>query len=404
MIELEERQRIALIGLRSEAEQELLEILDWWCLNARSKQGGFHGEVDLLNQPDPTAKRGLVLYARILWTYSAAIRFCPTPENVEMAAEAYAYLIKYFYDAKHGGFYWSLHADGSVAEDHKQLYGQAFALYAFSEYYAATGNKEALDRALELFTLIEAHGADRTHGGYWEACDRNWCRLMNNQLSEKDLAADKSMNTHLHLLEAYTRLSACTENTNVHSALDHLHQLYVDNIIDPSSFSQFLYFSADWSPLSNVRSYGHDVEASWLLFEAVIQFNDAIKMQQMAERSIQMIHAASVALDSDGGLFYEFDPSTGHLNREKHWWPQAEALVGYLNAFQITGDDKYVSNALAVWSYITHQLKHPQGEWVWGRDAEGAVMGNIKTGFWKCPYHNARACLETIHRLNHLLS
>ena len=404
MVEINDKWKTPLIGFRREAERELREILDWWCIHVKSEQGGFHGAVDLFNQPDQTAQKSLVLYTRILWTYSAAIRSQATPRYREMADEAYACLMNYFHDSEKGGFYWSLQADGSIAADHKQLYGQAFALYAFSEYYAATGKQESLDQALELFDLIETNGVDQINGGYWEACDRNWSRLKNNQLSEKDLAADKSMNTHLHLLEAYTRLCSCTDNDKVRLALGHLLQLYTDNIIDSSTFSQFLYFDENWNPLSRVRSFGHDIEASWLLFEAVIQLYDVIKMQQMAERSIQMINAVSMALDKDGGLVYEYDPLTSHTNREKHWWPQAEAVVGYLNAFQLTGDEKYVSNALAVWSYIQRQLKHPQGEWIWGRDEKGAVISDVKAGFWKCPYHNARACLETIHRLDHLLS
>jgi mannobiose 2-epimerase len=288
--------------------------------------------------------------------------------------------------------------------DHKQLYGQAFVIYAFSEYHLATGNQQALTLAIDLFDLVETHGADRVHEGYWEVCDREWRVLKGNRLSEKDLPADKSMNTHLHLLEAYTRLAAYAANDRVYGALDRLLQLYTNRVIDPATHSQFLYFSTDWIPLIRTRSFGHDVEASWLLYEAAVQLNNPLLMERVASLSVDMLEATAQALDVDGGILYEYDPESDHLNREKHWWPQAEGLVGYLNAFQLTGDVRYVNRAWRIWSFIRSAIKHPTGEWVWGRDAHGVVMETIKAGFWKCPYHNGRACLELIHRIDRLLT
>lgn len=396
--------RTKLVDLRREAEQELLEILDWWRTHLRSDQGGFHGEVNLRNEANEKADRSLVLYTRILWTFSAAITHRPNAEYRAIADEAYAYLLKHFQDPDYGGFYWSVDASGSVVHDHKQLYGQAFTIYAFSEYHVATGNQQALALAIDLFDLIEAKGADSVQEGYWEVCDRAWRVLKGNRLSEKDLPADKSMNTHLHLLEAYTRLASCTENDRVGGALDRLLRLYMEKIIDPATYSQFLYFAADWTPLTRTRSFGHDVEASWLLYEAAVQLNNPLLSERIGTLSVEMLEATASALDIDGGILYEYDPETDHLNREKHWWPQAEGLVGYLNAFQLTGDEKYVNGAWKIWSYVRKAIKHPKGEWVWGRDENGAIMESIKAGFWKCPYHNGRACLELIHRIDHLLT
>ncbi len=404
MNEIDDALRARLISFRQEMEGELSAILAWWKTYAKATGDGFHGEISIFNDVDTTAARSLVLNARILWTFSEALKFQRTSINRVMADEAYVYLLSTFHDKERGGFFWSVDHNGNVLADHKQLYGQAFALYAFATYYQATGLTDALDHGNKLFRLMQRHGWDDQQGGYWEACTADWKPLLGNRLSEKDLPADKSMNTHLHVLEAYTRLAVCSQDPVVNEALHSLLTIYSDKIVDPATASQFLYFTADWSPLSSSRSFGHDIEASWLLYEAAELSNDNDLRADVIKKSVAMARAAYAALDADGGLMYEYDPLTNHYNREKHWWPQAEGMVGFVHAYEISREEKFLQAALRLWSFIKKSIKHPAGEWVWGIDAEGRLLSAPKAGFWKCPYHNGRACMELITRLNRLLA
>lgn len=382
-----------------EWEQEYAAILHWWASYLPDQQHGFHGEVNLNNEPVPDADRGLVLYSRILWTFSTAIQNGYKDPFTALAADAFQYLRNCFQDTIHGGYYWSVTAKGVPNETHKQLYGQAFALYAFAAYHAATGNKEVLVAAIDLFKLLEMHGLDPVSEGYWEARTASWQPLPGNRLSDKDPVVDKSMNTHLHILEAYTSLYAVWPDPDLQQSIRSLLRIFQTHIIDPFSNSLHVYLAADWKPLSTHRSFGHDIEASWLLYEAATVLNDPLVVKQQAACSVQMARAAIIGLDADGGMWNEFDPRTNHVDREKHWWPQAECIPGFLNAYQISGDTSFLNHALDAWNFIKNSIRHPTGEWIWGLDQQGAWIPESKAGFWKCPYHNSRAMMEGIHRL-----
>jgi cellobiose epimerase len=382
-----------------EWEQEYAAILNWWATYMPDQQHGFHGEVNLNNEPVPDANRGLVLYSRILWTFSTAIRNGYKEPFTALSADAFQYLRNFFQDTTQGGYYWSVTAKGEPHETHKQLYGQAFALYAFAAYYTATGNKDALAAAIELFWLLEKHGHDPVYGGYGEARTASWKPLPGNRLSEKDPVVDKSMNTHLHILEAYTTLYVVWQDPDLEQAIRSLLHLFQTHIIDSYSNSLQVYLAADWTPISTHRSFGHDIEASWLLFEAASVLKDLSVLEKQAVCSLQMVRSAISGLDSDGGMCNEFDPRTHHLDREKHWWPQAECIPGFLNAYQISGETAFLHHALNAWTFIKNSIRHTTGEWIWGLDQQGAWIPESKAGFWKCPYHNSRALMEGIHRL-----
>jgi mannobiose 2-epimerase len=225
--------------------------------------------------------------------------------------------------------------------------------------------------------------------------------LEDARLSEKDPNVAKSMNTHLHVLEAYTRLAMEWPNEQLQTALNDLLTLFTDHIIKPVNSRQQLYFSANWTPIGDFESYGHDIEASWLLYEAASVPSVENRKAEFGELALQMATASSVAIDEDGGLFYEKEVTQNHLNKEKHWWPQAEAMVGFFNAWEIGKDEVNLDRSLEAWEFVKNNLLDKiNGEWIWGIGEDGKPLEMPKAGFWKCPYHNGRACLELMKRIS----
>jgi cellobiose epimerase len=386
---------------QEELQKELTSILQWWKQNMFDSTLGFLGEINASNQPVPNAPKGLVMISRILWTFSAAYQWEKKKEHLEMADAAYKELLHQFKDETFGGFYWSVDHLGKPLAQRKQLYGQAFALYALTEYAAATHNDKALLQAKEIFYIIEEKGKDTHQGGYWDARDKDWSVLGDARLSEKDPNVAKSMNTHLHVLEAYTRLAMEWPNEKLQTALNDLLTLFTDHIIKPVKSRQQLYFSANWTPIGDFESYGHDIEASWLLYEAASVPGVENRKADFGELALEMATASSVAIDEDGGLFYEKEVTENHLNKEKHWWPQAEAMVGFFNAWEIGKDEVNLDRSLEAWEFVKNNLLDKKnGEWIWGIGEDGKALEMPKAGFWKCPYHNGRACLELMKRIN----
>lgn len=381
-------------------------ILPFWITQATNPADGtFFGSLSNDLVPDLTAERGALLTARILWTYSAVFRQYHDPTYATMAGRAYRDLMTHFHDAEHGGFRWSVAADGTVKRDRKQIYGQAFALYALTEYHAATGNRESLDQAIAVFTLIEQHGKDPKHGGYLEAFDRRWQPIADLRLSLVDQNDPKSQNTHLHVLEAYTNLLRVWPNAGVHRALADLLEIMLTRIVDARTGHLGLFFAEDWTLRSDKVSYGHDIEASWLLTEAAAGLADLTLINRTHALAVKIAEITlAEGVDADGGLYNEGSPA-GLTNTNKEWWPQAEAIVGFLNAYQISGEKRFLDAALHAWDFIELRLiDREHGEWFRGVTREGQVLADeLKVSFWKCPYHNGRTGLEAIRRLRSLL-
>jgi len=388
-----------IITYRNAVQHELQNILGWWADHMPDKSGdGFYGSIDADGTIQEDAPRGLVMYSRILWTFSAAHKAEPNERWLQMAERAFKYMSDHFVDKENGGMYWSVDRNGKALEDKKQVYGLAFAIYGLAEFYNATGNGNALMLAIELFRLTEQHNAAVTGGGYLEAFSINWKPLADLRLSEKDANEKKSMNTHLHVLEAYTNLYRVWKNEKLAKAIRQLLQLFDEHIIDKQTFTQQLFFSEAWDPRSSIVSYGHDIEASWLLYEAAQVLEDDELKFYWKDIAIIMANASRKGLDKDGGMWYEKEKD--HLIKEKHWWPQAEAMVGYLNAYELSGNRQFFELSLNSFSFIQHNLVDTkQGEWYWGIDEDGHILQKEKAGFWKCPYHNGRACMEVYHRL-----
>jgi mannobiose 2-epimerase len=318
-----------------------------------------------------------------------------------MADRAYADLVDHFFDREHGGFFWSIDAAGHVLRDRKQVYGQAFAIYALTEYHRATGQRTPLEQAISVHQLLEAHARETRFGGYLEAFARDWSPIADMRLSVVDLNEPKSQNTHLHVMEAYTNLLRVWPDAGLRRAQTTLVDTMLARIVNPATAHLGLFFAEDWALRSEKVSYGHDIEAAWLFTEAAEVLGDsslAARIHPLARRIADVTLAEGV--DTDGGIFNEGDPS-GLTDTNKEWWPQAEAVVGFLNAYQLGGDERHLAAALHAWDFIENRLiDRSRGEWLRGVTRDGRVLADqLKVSFWKCPYHNGRNGLEATARL-----
>ncbi|GEP89837.1 mannobiose 2-epimerase [Chitinophaga terrae (ex Kim and Jung 2007)] len=377
-------------------------ILDFWADTVTDEEhGGFYGAVSNDNQPFPTADKSAVLNARILWTFSAAYNFTGREGDLKMAERAFNYFEKHFIDKENGGVYWSVNYLGQPAETRKQLYAIAFAIYACSEYYKAGKDNRALDLAIRLFHTIEQQGYDNKDDGYFEAFTADWRVPEDFRLSDKDANEQKTMNTHLHIVEAYTNLYTAWKSDYLAAQIRKLLHRFLQSIIDPDTGHLHLFFNEKWERRSDTISYGHDIEAAWLLLDSAKQINDPMLVAQYERLALKIADVTiREAVDKDGGLWYEYRPASRELVKEKHWWVQAEALVGFINAWQLQKDDKYWQAATDVWQFIDQYLAdHERGEWYWGRCDDYTFIPEHKVGPWKCPYHNSRACINVMQRL-----
>jgi len=380
-------------------------MLPYWVENAVDEDhGGFVGQIRQNGERVSDAAKGSVLNARILWTFAAATRLLGRDRFRELAERAHTYLMKHFWDPVNGGVFWSVDNTGHPLKTHKQTYAQAFALYGLSEQYRATGDKDVLSQAIQMFQLIEEHTRDLEHGGYLEARGRSWERIEDVRLSDKDLNVPKNMNTHLHLLEAYTNLYRVWPDPLLRDQLAALVDLFLIQIIDKTQHHLYTFFEADWTPVTDMISFGHDIEASWLLLEAADVLGDAAIRSAVHGAAIPMARAAlEKGIDTGGGLLNEILPD-GATDGDKYWWVQAEAIVGFVNAFQETQSQDFLDAAEAIWEYARRHLADDEvGEWHFRVARDGQPYPeDDKVGMWKCPYHGARVCFEVIERADRM--
>lgn len=416
-------------------KQEMQDVVEnnilrfWMDQMMDCEHGGFYGRMAGNGELHPEAEKGAILNARILWSFSAAFRVLKHPEYLEAATRAKDYIIEHFIDQEYGGVYWSVDYEGNPLDTKKQFYAIGFVIYGLTEYARATGDREALDYALELYECIEEHAFDSVHNGYIEACTREWGEIADMRLSELDANYPKSQNTHLHIIEPYTNLLRCLKEMLAQETCDYvpalgavlpvgvsvpkelidrvagsvrnLIEIFTDKILNAETNHLDLFFEMDWTRgAGHLESYGHDIECSWLMHEAALVLGDA-KVLAKVEPIVQAVAKASEkGLNADGSMIHEANLDTGHVDDDLHWWVQAENVVGWYNIWQHFGDEEALNRAEKCWHYIKEQLiDWNHGEWYWSRHANG-VLNTVddKAGFWKCPYHNSRMCLEIIER------
>ena len=420
------------VSLMRQEMQDVVEnnILRFWLDKMVDREhGGFYGRIDGSGVLHPEAEKGAILNARILWSFSAAYRVLGNPEYLEAATRAYEYLIEHFIDAEYGGVYWSVDYLGRPLDTKKQFYAIGFAVYGLSEYVRATGNREALECALQLYDCIEEHAFDRAHNGYIEACTREWGQIADMRLSELDANYPKSQNTHLHIIEPYTNLLRCLKELHaqesgdyvpvigsmlpigvtipmqdiisVEASLRNLIDIFTDKILNPKTHHLDLFFEMDWTRgAGHLESYGHDIECSWLMHEAALVLGDSKVLEKVEPIVCEVAKASEKGLRPDGSMIHEANLDTGHVDDDLHWWVQAENVVGWFNLYQYFDDEQALERAFQGWSYIKSQIiDWENGEWHWSRHPDGTLNTiDDKAGFWKCPYHNSRMCLEIIER------
>ena len=412
--------------------QDVLQqnILRFWLDKMQDREnGGFYGRIDGSGQLHPDAEKGAILNARILWTFSAAYRVLGIEEYLDAATCAKDYIIDYFIDKEYGGVYWSVDSKGRPLDTKKQFYAIGFAIYGMSEYARATGDREALECALQLFDCIEEHALDREYNGYIEACTRDWGKIADMRLSELDANFPKSQNTHLHIIEPYANLFRCLKEfqakttcdyvsvigsvlpieiavpqetfIRVEAALRNIIGIFTDHILNPETHHLDLFFEMDWTRgAGHLESYGHDIECSWLIHEAALVLDDKQVLDKVEPVVRMVAEASEKGLRPDGSMIHEANLTTGHVDDDLHWWVQAENVVGWFNIYQHFGDKEALIRADQCWTYIKDQLiDWENGEWYWSRHPDGTLNTvDDKAGFWKCPYHNGRMCLEILER------
>ena len=392
--------------------QEVLQknILPFWLKMQDMENGGYYGQMKGDGTIVKDANKGGILNARILWSFSAAYRVLGNPEYLQAATRAKDYFVEHFIDPIYGGTYWELDYKGNPIDTKKQFYAIGFAIYGLSEYTRATGDREALNLALSLFNVIEEHSLDQVYNGYIEACTREWGTIADMRLSELDANYPKSQNTHLHIIEPYTNLYQCMkelpeapdEMRHVECALRNLIDIFCDHILNPHTSHLDLFFENDWTRgAGHLESYGHDIECSWLMHEAALVLADEEVLRKVEPIVRRVAKASEKGLNADGSMTHEANLDTGYVDADRHWWVQAEAVVGFYNIYQYFHDEDAMEKTLACWQYIKENLIDEElGEWFWSRDPEGNInRHDDHAGFWKCPYHNSRMCLELLQRI-----
>ncbi len=382
-------------------DRELDNILSWWANNMLDEEGqGFIGRIDGSGIKHPGAPRGIVMYTRILWSFAAAVQSVKIA-YLPLAKKAYQYIIDHFLDRKNGGLYWMVDKSGYPLDKKKQIYAQAFGIYAFATYYQCTGEPEALQIANQIFLLIEKHAHDHEKRGYLEAMTEDWHWMEDVRLSDKEANDKKTMNTHLHLLECFTQLYKVDQRPLYAQALEDLIILYKNKFVDLKTGRLKLFFDEDWNENLTHHSYGHEIESVWLMNEAAEVLGNQKLKESVIDVSLQIAERViKEGVDGNGAIYNE-KSLEGQYHPWRDWWPQAEGVIGFYDAFQKTGKKVYKQASEKCWNYIQQFIiDHNNGEWYWACDQQGRpIITEDKAGPWKAPYHNSRMCMEMINRL-----
>ena len=392
------------IDIYDQSVEGLDSLLAWWTTfgfdNVRNR---FYGEVGNNNQPNESATLMVIQRARILWFFSVVSQKENYSQYKRFADIQYEELVNHFYNENTKGFFWELDQNYSVLKNRKQSYAQAFCIYALSEYYLLSGNNKVKRLAYETFSMLESKVWDNVYHGYIEALDHDWSAMEDMRLSDKDQNVPKTMNTHLHIIEAYTTLCKVTGRQDVQTSLERVTRLYVDKFYNEKSKGFQLFFDNEWCLCSDIISYGHDIESSWLLYEAAQMIDDEIFTTRIKKIALDIVEEViHSGINIDGAVKNEVHIKVTDTSYD--WWPQAEGVVGFINAYEIDQSKSYLAIAQKCLSFIDqHIVDHDHGEWYWKISTEYEVDTTIsKSNGWKAPYHNGRMYIEILHRLSNL--
>jgi mannobiose 2-epimerase len=384
-----------------EISSELKNIMTYWKqFSIDNIHGGFVGRRDHYNHLIENAPKGAILNTRLLWSFSAVANFEEDKESLKLAERAWNYIEDNFWDKEYNGVFWELDAQGQPKNTRKQIYAQAFAIYALAEYYNLAKTEKAKDRALELFDLIETHARNIDSNGYLEAFQRDWTTIEDMRLSEKDLNSAKTMNTHLHILEAYTLLMQVTNKPEVKEALENLVVLFLNKFLDNETGHYRLFFDVNWNSQSELISYGHDIEAAWLLVEAAKATKNNLLIENAKKANVLIAEVfLKEGYQIGKGVLNEKNLKTGEVDTDRHWWPQVEAMVGLDYAWKISGNKEFLEAKYNIWSFTKkHLIDRKSGEWFFRIDCNNSPYANEdKLSMWKAPYHNSRALLMLLN-------
>lgn len=389
-----------------ELKQQMRDVLEhnilhfWIERMTDNDRGGYYGRIDGHDRLDPTAEKGAILNARILWSFAAAYRVLGNKEYLAAAERAKRYIIDHFYDKEYGGVYWSVNADGTPKDTKKQIYAIGFTIYGMAELARANSDPEALDMAQRLFHDIENHAFDSVNNGYTEALTREWKPIADMRLSDKDENGSKTMNTHLHIIEPYTNLYRVWKDPLLEKQIRNLLHVFTDIILNKETSHLDLFFNDEWQGRRNIESFGHDIEASWLLHETALVLGDEAVLKGIEPVIRKIADAADEGLRPNGAMVYERWKDNDRTDGDFHWWVQCESIIGHINLYQHFGDKAALDKAVKAWQFVKDNLiDRENGEWHWSLRSDGTLnFDDDKAGFWKCPYHNSRLCLELIER------
>lgn len=377
------------------------DLIPFWNKMRDDKNGGFYGYADASGVPDPEAAKGVILTGRIMWFYSSAYMLLKERGLLDMAEHAFEFLAERCYDSENGGVYWSVNAESGACDSAKHTYCQAFVVYALAKYYRASGKREVLELAYGIYSAIE--GKCRDGGGYLEAFNRDFTPCSNEKLSENGVMASRTMNTLLHIIEAYTELYVADHSSEVGEKLREALRLFRDKIYDPEKRICKVFFDREYNSLIDLESYGHDIEASWLIERACKALDEDTPGNEMLSITKKLAEAAlENGLDRNKQNALNNEREYDKVDRKKVWWVQAEAVVGFYNAYcndKSRGD--FLEASESVLNFIKENVIDPAtGEWIENIAADGNTDKNqALVHEWKCPYHNGRMCVEMISRL-----
>ena len=376
------------------------DLIPFWNKLRDDTFGGFYGYVDGNGKPDPKREKGVILNSRILWFYSSAYLLLRDPQLLGMAEHAYRFMVEHCVDGRYGGVFWSVHYDGSVCDDTKHCYNQAFAIYALSAYYRASGDKAALNQAYELYRIIESKCKDA--GGYLEAFHRDFTPAGNDKLSENGVLASRTMNTLLHVLEAYTELYRADSFDRIGDSIREILHCFKNKIYDSDKKMCQVFFDEVYHSLIDLDSYGHDIEASWLLDRACEVLADDVCSREMQPVIDGLAEGALEHAIDTGLIAMNNECENGIVSTRKIWWVQAEAVIGFYNAYEHHREQpEYRALSEHIWEFIQkYVIDGSTREWIEEiEDVSSIDRSQALVHPWKCPYHNGRMCMEMFTRL-----